>query len=201
MRRLFFSLLIVFFAIGSVYSQSSSVVEEIPSNSNEFIYQLGIGSARSFYFPRIKTTVDGMDPASLLRIPFSINFLFGSSLSNSTAWTINLTTGIDHFSASSESITIYSILLTGGLQFIPFRGGLVLGINGGINLLIPNTDLSYDGEIEYGSGFSLDIAYMFEGMKFGGPGITPGLGIKLIHSELISGRVNQICGYINFGIK
>ncbi len=201
MQRLFFSLLVIFLTIGSVYSQDSSVAEGTPSNSNGFIYQIGIGSAYSFYFPRIETTVDSMDSSSLIRIPFSINFLFGSSLSDVAAWTISLTTGIDRFSASSESLTIYSLLLTGGFQFTPFQKGLILGINGGINLLIPNTDLDYDGDIEFGSGLSLDIAYLFEGMKFGKSGITPGLGIKLIHSELISGRINQICGYINFRIK
>ena len=185
----------------SVYSQDSSGGEETPSNSNGFVYQLGIGSVWSFYFPRIETTVDSMDSSSLIRIPFSINFMFSSSLSDSTAWTISLTTSIDRFSASSESLTIYSLLFTGGFQFTPFQKGLILGINGGINLLIPNTDLSYDGKIEYGSGFSLDISYMFEGMKFGKSGITPGLGIKLIHSELISGRVNQICGYMNLRMK
>ena len=201
MRRLFFSLLFIFLTMGFVYSQDTSVVEETPSNSNGFIYQIGIGSAWSFYFPRIETTVDAMDSASLSRIPFSINFLFGRSLSDGAAWTISLTTSIDSFSASSESLTIYSFLLTGGFQFSPFQKGLILGINGGINLLIPDTDLNYDGDIEFGSGFSLDIGYMFEGMKFGKSGITPGLGIKLIHSELISGSVNQICGYMNLGIR
>ncbi|MCK5200345.1 MAG: hypothetical protein KAR21_18440, partial [Spirochaetales bacterium] len=155
----------------------------------------------SFYFPRIETTVDAMDSASLIRIVFSIDFLFGRKLSDLTVCTVALAASMDSFSASSESIKIFSFLLTGGFQFLPFREGLILGINGGINLLIPNTDLSYDGGIEFGSGFAFDIGYLFDGMKFGKSGITPGLGIKLIHSELISGRVNQICGYITLGIR
>ena len=199
MKRLFFSLLFIFLTIGSVFSQDSPVPEETPSNSNGFIYQLGIGSVWSFYFPRIETTVDAMDSAT--RIPFSIYFLFGSKLSNTTAWTISFTTNIDRFSDLSDSLAIFSFLLTGGFQFSTFKERLILGFNAGINMLIPQTDLNYDGDIEFGSGFSLDISYLFESMKFGKQGITPGLGIKLIHSELISGRVNQICGYINFGIK
>ena len=201
MRELIFSVLCIFLCIFSVFGQDSTEAKVTSSDFSESIYQIGIGSAYSFYFPRIETTVDAMDSTSLNRIPFSIDFLYGRKLSNSTAWTVALTTSIDNFSASSESLQIYSFLLTGGFQYLPFKKGLILGVDAGLTMIIPNTDLSYDGGIEFGSGFAFDIGYLFDGMKFSKAGITPGLGIKLIHSELISGRVNQICGYINLGIR
>lgn len=171
------------------------------SKSGRYIFQVGIGSAYSFYFPLIETTVDLMDADSLTRMPFSIDLLFGKKLSDTTAWTISLTTGIDSFSDSSDSFQIYTVLLTGGFQYMPFKKGLFLGIDAGVSLLIPDTNLSYIGSTEVGSGVAIDIGYMFDTLKFSKAGIIPGLGIKLIHSEMFRGSVNQICGYMNLGIR
>ena len=201
MRRLLVPLIFIFFGIGSVYSQDAAVIEETPSNSTGFIYQIGIGSAYSIYFWDIDKVIDLMDEDSLTRSPFDIDLLFGKKMSNTTAWTISLAAGIDSFSASSDSFTIYTMLLAGGFQYLPFQKGLILGINGGISLLIPDTNLDYIGDVELGSGVALDIGYMFDSIKFSKAGIIPGFGIKLIHSEMFRGAVNQICGYVNFGIR
>lgn len=170
-------------------------------DSNKFIYQIGVGSAYSFYFWDIEKVIDLMDAGSLTRSPFSIDLLFGRTMSDTTAWTISLTAGMDSFSASSDSFTIYTLLLTGGFQYIPFQKGWILGIDAGFSLLIPDTNLSYKGDVEVGSSVALDIGYMFNSIKFSKAGIIPGLGIKLIHSEMFRGTVNQICGYMNFRIR
>ncbi|MCD6397566.1 MAG: hypothetical protein J7L71_08495, partial [Spirochaetaceae bacterium] len=122
-------------------------------------------------------------------------------MSETIAWTVALTTGLDIFSASPDSLQIYTINLTGGFQYIPFKTGLTTGINAGFSILIPNTNLSYKGSTEIGSSVSLDLGYTFETLKFSKFGIIPGIEFKFIHSEMFRGSVNQICGYINLGIR
>lgn len=201
MRRFFFFLLFISLSLVSVYSQNTDVSEEAPVNVNKKFYQIGVGSAYSFYFWDIEKVIDLMDKGSLTRAPFSINLLFGRTMSKTTAWTISLTAGIDTFSASSDSFTINTMLLAGGFQYMPYQQkGLILGIDAGVLLLIPDTNLSYKGAVEVGSSVALDIGYMFNSIKFSKAGIIPGLGIKLIHSEMFRGTINQICGYINFRI-
>ena len=201
MRRLIFSLLCICVCVTFVFSENNTESDAASSYSGGFIYQISIGSAYSFYFPLIEKTVELMDADSLIRFPFSLDFLFGKKMSATTAWTVSLTTGVDSFSALSDSLRIYTVLLSGGFQYIPFKKGLILGINAGVSLLIPNTNLSYIGSMEVGSGVALDIGYMFDTLEFSRAGIIPGLGIKLIHSEMFRGPVNQICGYMNFGIR
>lgn len=174
---------------------------ENPDTITEYIFQLGIGSAYSFYFQDIQNVLDSMDEGSLSRIPFSVDFLFGKKISSTTAWTGILNSGIDSFSDSSDSIQIFTIQLFAGIQYIPFETGLTLGVGAGAALLIPNTTLDYIGNIEFGSTISFDIGYYFETLKFSTKGIIPGLGVKYIHSEIFRGSVDQISGYVNLGIR
>ncbi|MEA1910418.1 MAG: hypothetical protein U9N32_01935, partial [Spirochaetota bacterium] len=166
-----------------------------------YFYQLSMGSSYSFYPFDIQKVLDTMDAGSISRIPFNIDLLFGKKISPTTAWTGTLNSGIDSFSDSSDSFTIYTILLAAGVQYIPFQKGLTLGLGIGGSIMIPNTTLSYIGDIEFGSTVSFDIGYYFETLKFSKAGIIPGLGLKYLHSEMLRGSVDQISGYITLGIR
>ncbi|MCK5153509.1 MAG: hypothetical protein KAQ93_04055 [Spirochaetales bacterium] len=170
-------------------------------NFSEYIYQISLGSAYSFYFQDVQTVINSMDEGSLSRIPFSMDLLFGKKMSDSTAWTVSLNSGIDSFTDSSDSFYLYTVLLSVGFQYIPFQKGLTLGVEAGGSILFPNTTLDYVGDIELGSSISIDIGYFFEKLKFTNADIIPGLGIKYIHSEMFRGSVDQISGYINLGIR
>ncbi|MCK5674979.1 MAG: hypothetical protein KAH95_16480 [Spirochaetales bacterium] len=199
MRRYFLSFLLIILCTGFIYSQ-----EEINTASNEsknYIFQFSIGSAYSFYFPTIESTVDTMDSESLFRFPISMDFLYGKKMSEKSAWVVSLTTGIDIFSSSPDSFQVYTIMLSGGFQYMPFQKGLTLGIDAGLSMLIPNTKLDYIGSVEFGPGISLNIGYLFDTLKLSKKNLIPGLGLKLIHSDMFRGPVDQICGYINLGIR
>jgi len=172
-----------------------------PDSSSKYFYQLSLGSSYSFYFHDIQIVLDSMDQSTLRRIPFSIDFLFGKKISPTTAWTGTLNSGMDIFLDSSNSFQMYTILLSVGVQYIPFQKGLTLGLGAGFSILIPNTTLNYIGNIGFGSTISFDMGYYFEALKFSKAGIVPGLGIKYIHSEILRGTVDQINGYITLGIR
>ena len=201
MQKFILTLAFILLCFGSVYSQETAKTDIDPQKSSEYIYQLSLGPAYSFYFFDIQNLLDFMDESSISRFPFSIDFLFGKKMSDTIAWTISLTTGMDIFSAAPDSLQLYTVGLTGGFQYIPFKTGLTMGINAGFSILIPNTNLSYKGSTEIGSSVSLDLGYTFEKFKFSNLGIIPGIEFKFIHSEMFRGSVNQICGYINLGIR
>jgi len=200
MRKYVFALFFVLIGLGFVFSQEEEI-NIVPSESNNYIFQLGMGSSYSFYHHDIQTVLNSMDKGSLSRIPFCIDFLFGKKISPTTAWTGTFNSGIDSFSDSSDSFQIYTVLLSIGVQYIPFKKGLTLGVGAGGSLLIPNTTLSYVGNLEFGSTISFDIGYFFEALKFTNRGIIPGLGLKYTHSEMSRGIVDQVSGYINLGIR
>ncbi len=83
-----------------------------------------MGSSYAFYFYDMQTAIDSMDSNSLSRFPLSLDFLFGKKMSETIAWTTSLTTGIDFFSSSPEYMQLYTIAITGGFQYIPFKTGL-----------------------------------------------------------------------------
>ena len=201
MQKFILSLAFILISFGSVYSQETAVAEKIPPKTSEYIYQLSLGSAYSFYFPLVNTTIDLMDSSSLNRFPLSLDFLFGKKMSETIAWTVSLTTGMDIFFSSPDTFQLYTLIFTGGFQYIPFKTGLTMGFDAGFSILIPNTNLSYIGNTEIGSTVSLDLGYIFETLKFSKLGIVPGIGLKLIHSEMKHGSADQICGYINLGIR
>ncbi len=201
MRRFFFSLLIILLFTGPLFSQESGTQGETPSGTKKFYYQFGIGSFYSSYFPLIRTTVESMDAGSLVQFPGTIYFQFGRNMTDKLSWNTGLTTGLDSFSSQTGLFQLYTILLTGGIEFTPFPINLTVGMDLGFSLLIPNTDLSYAGTTEPGSGISLSIGYMFEALKFGKAGIVPGIKVKMIHSELFRGTVNQINIYLNLTIN
>jgi len=201
MQKFILTLVFILLCFGSVYSQETTKSNIDQQKSSEYIYQIGLGPTYSFYFFDLQNLLDSMDESSLSRIPFSINFLFGKKMSETIAWTVAMTTGMDIFSASPDSLQIYAIDITGGFQYIPFITGLTIGINAGFSILIPNTNLSYKGSTEMGSSVSLDLGYTFETLKFSKLGIVPGIEFQFIHSEMFRGSVNQICGYINLGIR
>jgi len=118
-----------------------------------------------------------------------------------SAWVVSLTAGIDTFSSSPDSFQVYTFFLSGGYQYMPFQKGLIMGIDAGLSMLIPNTELDYIGGIEFGPGISLNIGYSFDSLKFSKKNLIPGLGVKLIHSDMFRGPVDQIFGYINLGIR
>lgn len=200
MQKYVFALLFVLIGLGSVFSQEEEI-NTVPSESKNFIFQLGIGSSYSFYFYDIQTVIDSMDESSISRIPFSLDFLFGKKMSNTTAWTVSLNSGIDSFSDSSDSFQLYTVLLSIGFQYIPFQKGLTMGIDAGGSVLIPTTTLSYIEDTEFGSSISINMGYFFNTLKFSKAGIIPGFGIKYIHSEMFRGSVDQVSGYINLGIR
>jgi len=199
MQKYIFTLIFILISVNSVFSQEE--INKEPSISNNYIFQLGMGSSYTFYHNDIQTVLDSMDKGSLSRIPFSIDFLFGKEISPTTAWTGALNSGIDSFSDSSDSFQIYTILLSVGVQYIPFQKGLTLGLGAGGSIMIPNTTLSYIGSIEFGSTISFDMGYYFETLKFSKAGIIPGIGVKYLHSEMFRGTVDQISGYITLGIR
>jgi len=199
MQKYIFTLIFILISVNSVFSQEE--INKEPSISNNYIFQLGMGSSYTFYHNDIQTVLDSMDKGSLSRIPFSIDFLFGKQISPTLAWTGTFNSGIDIFSDSSDSFQIYTVLLSVGVQYIPFQKGLTIGLGIGSSLLIPNTTLSYIGNIEFGSTISFDMGYYFETLKFSSVGIIPGLGLKYTHSEMFRGLVDQISGYINLGIR
>jgi len=201
MQKFILSLAFILLSFGSVYSQETAKIDIGQPKSSEYIYQIGLGSAYSFYFFDIQNLLDSMDESSLIRIPFSIDLLFGKKMSETIAWTVSLTTGLDIFSASPDSLQIYTINLTGGFQYIPFITGLTMGINAGFSILIPNTNLSYIGSTEIGSTITIGLGYTFNTLKFSKKGIIPGIEFQFIHSEMFRGSVDQICGYINLGIR
>ena len=198
MRRYILSFLLIILCTGFIYSQEE--INTTSSKSNN-IYQFSIGYAYSFYFPMIESTVDTMDSGSLFRFPISMNFLYGKKMSNKSAWVVSLTTGIDIFSSSPDSFQVYTIMLSGGYQYMPFQKGLTLGIDAGLSMLIPNTKLDYIGSIEFGPGISINIGYLFDSLKLSKKNLIPGLGLKLIHLDMFRGPVDQIYGYINLGIR
>ncbi|MCD6395938.1 MAG: hypothetical protein J7L71_00225, partial [Spirochaetaceae bacterium] len=151
MQKFILTLALILLCFGSVYSQETAKTDIDQPNSSKYIYQLSLGSAYSFYFFDIQNLLDSMDESSLSRMPFSINFLFGKKMADSIAWTISLTAGMDLFSAASDSLQLYTVGLTGGFQYIPFKTGLTTGINAGFSILIPNTNLNYKGSTEIGS--------------------------------------------------
>ncbi len=201
MQKFILTIALILLCFGSVYSQETVKTGIDQPKSSKYIYQIDMGSAYSFYFFDIQNLLDSMDKSSLSRMPFSINFLFGKKMSDTLAWTISLTAGMDIFSAAPDSLQLYTADLTGGFQFIPFTTGLTMGINAGFSVFIPNTNLIYKGSTEIGSLVSLDLGYTFETLKFSKLGIIPGIEFKFIHSEMFRGSVNQICGYINLGIR
>lgn len=198
MRRYILSFLLIILCTGFIFSQ-----EEINSESSESnnIFQFSLGSAYSFYFPMINSTVDTMGNGSLFRFPISMDFLYGKKMSNKSAWLVSLTTGIDIFISSPDSFQVYTFYLSGGYQYKPFQKGLTLGIDAGLSMLIPITKLDYIGSIELGPGISLNIGYMFDSLRLTKKNLIPGLGVKLIHSDMFRGPVDQICAYVNLGIR
>jgi hypothetical protein len=182
-------------------TEEQSETEVLESNFKKYIFQFGLGSGYSFYFPIIDTAVATMDQSSLSRIPMGLELLFGSRMSDYTAWTISLLSGIDIFSSGSDFFQLYSMILSAGFQYNPFKRGLIVGLDAGMSMLIPNTNLSYIGSVEFGSAIVFNLAYAFDMLKFSKLEIVPGLGIKLIHSELFRGSVNLISGYINLAIR
>jgi len=200
MRKYIFSLLFVIISLVSVFSQEKEI-EIVPAESKGYIFQLGVGSAYTIYFFDIQTVIDSMDEDSLFRIPFSLDFLFGQKMTDTTSWTVTLNCGIDSFSDSSDSFQLYTVLLSAGFQYNPFRNGITLGMGLGGSILIPTTTLSYLGNTEFGSNISINMGYFFDSLKFSSAGIIPGLGIKFIHSEIKRGTVDQFSGYINLKIR
>ncbi|MDA3939558.1 MAG: hypothetical protein PF693_09640 [Spirochaetia bacterium] len=199
MRRYIFILIFILISVNFTFSQ-----EEITTSSGKsenYFYQLSLGSSYSVYFYDIQTVLDSMDEGTLSRIPLSMDLLFGNKISNTIAWTISLTSSFDSFSSTPDYFQMYNLTMSAGYQYIPFQTGLFMGLNFGINMLIPNTTLDYIGDIEFGSNISFDIGYFFESLKFTKAGIIPGLGLKLGHSEMKRGSVDQISGYINLGIR
>ena len=199
MKKFILLIFFILISISFIFSQGTPTTET--DDSKNFFYQLSLGSSYSFYPHDIQIVLDSMDEGSGSRIPFSLDFLFGKKISPTTAWTGTLNSGIDSFSDSSDSFQIYTILLSFGVQYIPFQKGLTLGLGVGGSIMIPNTTLSYIGNIEFGSTISFDMGYYFEKLKFSKAGIIPGLGVKYIHSEMFRGTVDQISGYITLGIR
>ena len=199
MQKFILSIIFILISISFIFSQETPTTET--DDSKIYFYQLSLGSSYSFYPHDIQIVLDSMDSGSLSRIPFSIDFLFGKKISSTTAWTGTLNSGIDSFSDSSDSFQVYTILLSVGVQYIPFQKGLTLGLGAGGSIMIPNTTLSYIGNIEFGSSISFDMGYYFEALKFSNLGIIPGLGVKYIHSEMFRGTIDQVSGYITLGIR
>ena len=201
MRRYILTFLLIILSVNFIFSEEETNISDTVPESNKYISQLSLGSAYSSYFFLMDKALDSMDEGSLTRTPISIDFLFGKKISPTTAWTGTLNSGVDIFSDSSDSFQIYTIQLFAGVQYIPFKKGLNIGVSAGVTILIPNTTIEYIGTTEIGSSVSIDIGYFFEALKFTKIGIIPGLGVKYIHSEMFRGTVDQICGYINLGIR
>ncbi len=201
MRKLFFSLIFILLFVSSGFSQEITPAGKPLSGKTRFVYQMGIGSFYAAYPPLIKTTTDSMDSGSLIRFPGTIYFQFGSKMTEKLSWNTSLTTGLDSYSDKTGLFQLYSLLLSGGIEFTPFPIDLTMGLDLGYSLLIPNTDLSYSGAVESGSGIGVSAGYIFKGLRFGKPGIIPGIKIKIIHSELFRGSVDQINIYLNLTIQ
>jgi hypothetical protein len=201
MRRYILLLLLVPLCAVFIYSQEEQNTQTNSPFSKNYIIQISVGSGYSSYFPFIETAVDTMNSESLFRIPLSLDFLFAKKMSNTTAWTVSLNNGLDFFTSSPDSFQVYTILLSGGFQYYPSLDGLSLGIDAGISMLIPITNLSYSAGIEIGSGVSLNINYSLYSLKFSKAGLIPGLGLKLIHLEMLHGAVNQIYGYMSLRLR
>ena len=201
MRRNILSILLIIFSVNFIFSQEEANISDTVPDSNEYIFQLSFGPSYSFYFYNIQLVIDSMDEGSPIRIPFSIDFLFAKKMSKSTAWTVSLNSGLDFFFSSSDSFQVYTMFLNGGFQYIPPINGLSLGLAAGISMLIPNTNLTYIGSLEFGSGVSLNINYSLYSLKFSKAGLIPGLGLKLIHLEMVHGPINQICGYMSLRLR
>lgn len=191
MRKIVFSLLFIIIGLVSVFSQEEEV-EIIPATSKNYIFQLGLGPAYSFYFFDAQTVIDSMDEGSLVRIPFSIDFLFGQRMSDTMSWRVSLNSFLDSFFDSSDSFQLYTILLSAGFQYNPFRNGFTLGMGLGGSILIPSTTLSYIGSTEFGSNISINMEYFFDTLKFSSLDLIPGLVIKYVHSEMKRGSVDQL---------
>ena len=200
-RRYILSILLIILSVNFIFSQEEKNISETVPESNEYIFQLSLGPSYTFYFYDIQNVLDSMEEGSLIRIPISIDFLFGKKTSPTTAWTVNLNNGMDSFSDSSDSFQIYTIQLITGVQYIPFKKGLNISLSGGVAILIPNTTIDYIGNVEIGATIVFDIGYFFETLKFTNAGIIPGLGVKYVHSEMFRGTVGQVIGYINLGIR
>ncbi len=190
--------LITVFIITAAACFSENSVSESPSKP-VFFFEGGIGTSYSFYSSANTDTMVGIiDTGGYSRVPLYFNVLAGLSIYDNLSVLLTVADVFDRFSFSSDYLQLNTLQIYPGLQYISPVKGLMFELGWGLALLLPDTNMSYNGGIEQGSVVQFSAVYQFYQLN---GRLLPKTGLRISHSELINSKITSLILFINLSWK
>lgn len=160
----------------------------------------GIGSALNFYTsPKTDTMTGYTDNPDFANIPLYINISGLYSLYSNFQILLTAADLFNFYTSSGGNLVLNTIQLYPSIRYdLPILEGLFLETGWGFAILIPSTQLSYNGSVEAGSTFQASIIYRFTGIK---KPLLPEAGFRFARTELLSSEITSLVLFFNIYLK
>ncbi len=163
-------------------------------------FEGGIGSALNFYASHKTDTMTGYtDNPDFTNIPLYINLSGLYALYSNFQITLTAADLFNFYTSSGGNLMLNTIQLYPSIRYdLPFMEELFLETGWGFALLIPSTQLSYNGSLEPGSTFQASVIYRFTGIK---KPLLPEAGFRFSRTELLSSEITSLILFFNIYLK